>query len=393
MLFQISYWFIAKVVIVISLIICYTFFVQEVFIKFAAKETNFLAKTKQVEDYQSPTLAFCFDPGMKKSKLDKYNMTDKLTFQILINSSDTIPSMSEIFEESSFQYGKDFKLFFADYLEWNPHELSEGRTKIRMSSSEWMEVELGKIITIPYGLCYHLTSISNLKPKAVYLIGLTLDKDLQDKPNKVGITITSKNNLLGIVRTSWVEGSFVDLSLDLKRPIRAVANLYEYQWHFLSSPPHCDQRLHYECLGIKMLENKHFHNNQCPKICLPLVFLNIKEFVSNETIPLCQTGNENRCMAFMIFDVLREASTQCMKSCHLLEYEEKVKYHPTAWPTSHAEISFKFPDMTSRIHQEYLIYDWIGMIGSIGGSLGLFLGFSFLDVIFLMIDTLQKRFN
>jgi hypothetical protein len=31
------------------------------------------------------------------------------------------------------------------------------------------------------------------------------------------------------------------------------------------------------------------------------------------------------------------------------------------------------------IHEEYLVYDFLSFVGSVGGSLGLFVGFSFFD--------------
>ena len=39
---------------------------------------------------------------------------------------------------------------------------------------------------------------------------------------------------------------------------------------------------------------------------------------------------------------------------------------------------------------EYLVYDIDGMIGSIGGTLGLFIGFSFLDVIKEIINVCKN---
>ena len=37
------------------------------------------------------------------------------------------------------------------------------------------------------------------------------------------------------------------------------------------------------------------------------------------------------------------------------------------------------------VHEEYVVYDFNGIVGMVGGSLGLFLGFSFFDVILLLI--------
>merc|ERR1712115_539223 len=46
-----------------------------------------------------------------------------------------------------------------------------------------------------------------------------------------------------------------------------------------------------------------------------------------------------------------------------------------------------------RIVEEYLIYDAFAMIGAIGGTLGLFIGFSFSDIISLGLKNLCNCFN
>ena len=37
------------------------------------------------------------------------------------------------------------------------------------------------------------------------------------------------------------------------------------------------------------------------------------------------------------------------------------------------------------VFEEYVVYDFNGIVGTVGGSLGLFVGFSFLDLILLVI--------
>ena len=41
------------------------------------------------------------------------------------------------------------------------------------------------------------------------------------------------------------------------------------------------------------------------------------------------------------------------------------------------------------VYQEYVVYDAIGIIGSVGGTLGLFIGFSFSGLISELIDAVQ----
>ena len=46
-----------------------------------------------------------------------------------------------------------------------------------------------------------------------------------------------------------------------------------------------------------------------------------------------------------------------------------------------------------EIHREYLVYDPLDFIGTVGGTLGLFVGFSFYDFIAMIIDLLFDNFK
>ena len=45
------------------------------------------------------------------------------------------------------------------------------------------------------------------------------------------------------------------------------------------------------------------------------------------------------------------------------------------------------------VDEEYLIYDFVAMIGAIGGTLGLFIGFSFFDSCGFIISYLEQGFE
>ena len=49
-----------------------------------------------------------------------------------------------------------------------------------------------------------------------------------------------------------------------------------------------------------------------------------------------------------------------------------------------------FSSNVQTVHEEVLILDGIGLLGSLGGSLGLFLGFSFFDYIAMFIDIFTR---
>ena len=51
---------------------------------------------------------------------------------------------------------------------------------------------------------------------------------------------------------------------------------------------------------------------------------------------------------------------------------------------------FTTPMMTT-VYQEYLIFDMVGLIGSVGGTLGMCIGFSFSGVTSSVLDFLESK--
>ena len=52
------------------------------------------------------------------------------------------------------------------------------------------------------------------------------------------------------------------------------------------------------------------------------------------------------------------------------------------------KIFWQFPTNKKLISQEVLVFDWKYLMASIGGTLGLFIGFSVFDMFSLIIDTI-----
>ena len=88
----------------------------------------------------------------------------------------------------------------------------------------------------------------------------------------------------------------------------------------------------------------------------------------------------------------------CPKSCSVLEYtgfvdyigSNGIVYNPKPNETYFSlTIRYKPPAMVT-LHEEYLIIDFYGMVGVVGGTLGLFVGFSIFDVVTYVVTFFQK---
>ena len=88
----------------------------------------------------------------------------------------------------------------------------------------------------------------------------------------------------------------------------------------------------------------------------------------------------------------------CAKSCSVLEYTgfvdyigpNGVVYKPNPNET-YFSLTIRYKALaTVTHHEEYIIIDFYGMVGVVGGTLGLFVGFSFFDAITFLVTFFQK---
>ena len=99
----------------------------------------------------------------------------------------------------------------------------------------------------------------------------------------------------------------------------------------------------------------------------------------------------------MITQRLAEAARleECQRSCKQTDFYAKVwgtNAIPKFWPEGmDKEVCFGFATTIVKVDEEYLIYSFADMVGSVGGSLGMFLGFSFLDQLFNILEMIQAR--
>ena len=326
-----------KAVILIGLVVTFALFIQEVWIKFTEQATNYRQSFKQVDSYETPIITICFSPTKKPSMKQHYNL-DGMDWTNLVNNNISIKSMSKMFYDSYYHLGRDFTLtLLSQKMDKQTEIHEEAENFYEYPDGSMNKIHVGKFHSYMSGLCYSLNLMLLQIPDQFFSFGLVLNDSLKsnnDEPKKVEVIFTSKSNTYGVVRGTWVEGDQLEISLPLKEKGSVMANLREYWYHLLSSPPHCEQISHYECLGHGLLKDleegkfcisTHLGNlciNTCPKLCLPLVFQSLIEHVTlNITIPLCETGEENKCMATIMHWHLVELSKNCSSGCTILKYK------------------------------------------------------------------------
>ena len=115
------------------------------------------------------------------------------------------------------------------------------------------------------------------------------------------------------------------------------------------------------------------HNKSiCSNTCLPVT---IKGF------PQCETMKDYLCNFEPIGDTAySKGFKKCPKHCKWAEYNGELAtyydYDNDGWIVW----IYEFDNELTEDYEEYLMFDIIGLIGTVGGTLGLFIGFSFFDV-------------
>ena len=90
------------------------------------------------------------------------------------------------------------------------------------------------------------------------------------------------------------------------------------------------------------------------------------------TTPFCQKVTNKATEVLMMNDV----DERCKKSCSIKEYvgETYLRYNQkTSNEIDRYYFKYRLHDvLKTKVYDEYLIYDEIGMVGSVGGTLGMF---------------------
>ena len=191
------------------------YFVKDVWHQFSSSATGVTVKSEIVEEYQLPTITFCFTPGAKESALKRYNIS-----YYQFRGFDKIPSevhYPQFYNDVKYKIGTDFNI-----------SLYHGIGGKLITDGNMIE----EIYTFYFGVCYKFTSESKIKPFMPFAIMLNFDNMLEesnDIPKKIDFYYTSEQNSYGIISGIWSEGKVFKISVKPKENTGNTIEPYEYK--------------------------------------------------------------------------------------------------------------------------------------------------------------------
>ena len=313
-----------------------------------------------------PTITMCLDPATKLSGSQKYGFAG---FNDKFLKKEPNRSLVDVFDELTYQLDEDFYImhsFFNENLMKEENlQLKEGLNKL-----VGHDFELTKLRTYYSGTCYMLEPKFDITNGLVYMrLKVILNPQLQgmDKPKALTLHFTSNLTWIGIIEGVWPQ----------YYPEKEIISFEKEYTRFQT----------------KVLEKRFAEGTTDGQTCL-------KEFFSHcpchllsyvpSYLPTCETVEEQICSWG---DWFNENYTDCFKTKLATTYRLMRVEYPFHAPVNDSfttfEVEFRFG--TKEIQQEIALLTMPDLIGSVGGSLGMFFGFSISATLLFLLDKAFKK--
>ena len=209
----------------------------------------------------------------------------------------------------------------------------------------------------------------------------------------VSFGFVSEANYYGGFIEDWMDGKPFGVHSEQDEITIVKLEPEEYTYLQTEDESNCSEQTYLEQLKPHLV-NANF--SQCPSYCSPWLL----PFQSD--LPLCGWGSEygdwhkRNCAREVLKDVMVNVNLKGMYSrpCHILQYSGEISAHKGLdhnddYVAFGVRYQFTPPQMTVT-YKEYLIFDTIGVVGAVGGTLGMVIGFSLTGVISNIIVFLKK---
>ena len=351
----------------VMLIFFICFFMQPQMKTFLNSGSTVASRMETAKKIEFPTIIFCLDPATKLSIAKKYgfqNIDDKF-FNVngsLVNLFDEITyELNEDFEITNY-YGEKFQLGSSQMLQ---EYKGDGKN---------FSFTIQGLRTHYFGTCYKLEPNFDILSMPIrFRFRITLNQiKSQDRPKTVFLQFVSKRTWINVPLNLWPQFQPLRQYIDFEKEYTHIY-VKVTEKNFRNG-----QENNEKCL-VELLKKKN-----CSVLCSTLTFADL---------PPCQTADDYKCT----FDGTwtSEDFFQCYKTQNATTYSllQRIEnpYHKNITFTT-TDINIGMYNMEKEIQEEVLILTLEDLIGSVGGSLGMFFGFSISASLFYCLDAFNNRF-
>ena len=364
---------IIKIILFLALLIIFTIlYVPDVEQKYRAKATTITTKRETIENIIWPAFTFCMEKPYKPSVL--LEEFEKIPNRNIFTSNDNRikynESLEKLYRKATYLRGRDFKF------------------TLNGKDDEFTVEELP---TEDYGMCYTILRKNQTSGSRI-LFGIIPKPELmnhqEDNPKGVSIFITTENTRYFLINGLWPLKPLI-ISKRFSPKYYMKAKVEEIEWKYYDGNPDCH-------LGCKMNQCLKWSeileaNDKCKKLCVPIVLSGLYKNLSE---PICNTLWENTCMYRNYRKLRGKKVANCGPPQNDIQFDAYVKDDEYLTRTNDKDTIYAGIDLSSNskvVKEEILIYDNLSLIGTLGGTLGLMIGFSFFGCIDYVLSKIFRK--
>ena len=204
------------------------------------------------------------------------------------------------------------------------------------------------------------------------------------------MAFVSEENAYGYFFSEWFDGKVIR-KVNLPGYLLSLA-IWQNKYTYLQNDNQCSTETFVEQWMPHLLKANF---SQAPKKCSSYFE------IASEDLPLCGWGggqnktfrNEAHKVIMASYKEFRDEIGH-KRPCHVTEYSGEITYKAKLYPNNTFQIGLKLgpPGLTTH-YTERLVFDLVGMVGSIGGTLGMCIGFSFSGNTSTMLSFMKTKFD
>ena len=336
--YLISFCFIIRCTITLVLLIISILLSKDVLDQYASKATSFKQYEQDITPNESITVVLGFWP------LKRMDYSESMPYQLY----------------EQWKMEKDFNLTFGVTYYRTPQEelsLQENVDGLKINHSSIGNVKFNKLFT-KWGDYYKISAnLIHVKSPFRAFLHLNFHESIADEEiPTVDIRLSSEESSYGMTMNDWIDAK--NIALNKVQGFRII-ELQPKKVIKMKSQSKCSDLGFYNCFHSELMKQDF---GDCPRRCYSI------STYGNAT-PICKTIDEFKC-SHRITQSLKDDS-KCSPACTQINFETEFDYQEDLEkPDANRKItlSYKIASPKMKIEEEFLIHDFVGMLGSIGGT-------------------------
>ncbi|TRY63904.1 hypothetical protein TCAL_14322 [Tigriopus californicus] len=343
-----------RLILIMGLGACFLAQVWRQLVKFYKRDTTFTSTKLSVDHLLLPAISICAYQGFKYEEMANLGMTiDQWV----------LDEMNERWRRSTYSVEELVKsISFVD------HE--QKRLHFEVAAVDTPDIRIVETNNLEQGRCYTMNLMLNYRKKFQFM---TVRFKIPEAVKALNLYIhDSGEEIIGLAGNYWVQQPF---SILIEPDHRYNFELNK-EIQILDAQRNCTSH------------GSNHHTNRCilqeivKSDCVECHYPYYSPFdARNQSLKICAKISELRQIRNCIAKTIGRARVNtCHDSCSLTRFgvQWRANYIPGT-PTNETLGFFYFKEVEEEIKEEYRLFDFGAILAAVGGSMGLFLGFSFLD--------------